>query len=91
MVMIDSGVYFFPFTDWHWKLGFTQSIIIHAHDLLLNAEPPDYEMILDLDRKIRQLSVPKVKLYPKPTDEEYHNAGLCMMSCLMSQLRSVGT
>ncbi|TCD68011.1 hypothetical protein EIP91_011622 [Steccherinum ochraceum] len=74
---------------WHWKLAFTQSIVVHAHDLLLNAEPPDYEMILDLDRKIRQMSVPKVKLYPKPTDEEYSNAGLCMQSCMMSQLRSV--
>ncbi|KAH8104100.1 fungal-specific transcription factor domain-containing protein [Cristinia sonorae] len=74
---------------WHWKLGFTQSIIVHAHDILLNAEPPDYEMILNLDRKIRELSVPKVKLYPKPTDEEYNDAGLCMQSCLMSQLRSV--
>ncbi|THH27408.1 hypothetical protein EUX98_g6784 [Antrodiella citrinella] len=74
---------------WHWKLAFARSIIVHAHDLLLAAEAPDYEMILDLDRKIRELCVPKIKLYPKPEDEEYYNAGLCMQSCLMSQFRSV--
>ena len=76
--------------DWHWKLGFTQTIVLQAHDLLLKAEPPDYEIVLELDRKIHQLSVPKVKLYPRPTDEEYRNAELCMQNCLMSQLRSLG-
>ncbi|THH30649.1 hypothetical protein EUX98_g3513 [Antrodiella citrinella] len=74
---------------WHWKLAFTESIVMHAHDVLLAAETPDYEKILDLDRRIRELAVPKVKLYPKQDDEEYHNAGLCMQGYLMSQLGSV--
>ncbi|THH34114.1 hypothetical protein EUX98_g33 [Antrodiella citrinella] len=72
-----------------WKLAFTASLILKAHDVILAAEAPDYEKILDIDRMIRQLSMPKAKLYPRPDDEEYYDAALCMQNCYMSQLRSV--
>lgn len=77
-------------TDWHYKLRFQQSVVDHAHDILLNAETPQYEVILNLDRQLRQITVPNAKLFPKPSDQEYRNAGLCMQGCLMSQIRSIG-
>ncbi|TCD68013.1 hypothetical protein EIP91_011624 [Steccherinum ochraceum] len=75
---------------WHWKLGFQQSIVNYAHDILLNTETPQYEVILSLDRRLRQATIPDVKLFPKPEDDDYSNASLSMQGALISQIRSIG-
>ena len=58
-------------------------------DALVNAQAPTYETVLDLDRKIRQTTLPAVRLYLTPDEDDYTNPGLCMKGYLMSQYRSI--
>lgn len=46
--------------------------------------------MLDIDRRIRQTTLPPVRLYLKPDEEDYNNPALTMKGWLMSQYRSIG-
>lgn len=69
---------------------FSHSVYLHITDALLSAKAPTYETVLDLDRRIRQTTLPTVKLYLRPDEEDYSNPALCMKGWLMSQFRSIG-
>ena len=61
----------------------------HIVDALVNARAPTYETVLDLDRQIRQTTLPPVRLYLRPDEDDYNNPSLCMQGYLMSQYRSI--
>ena len=70
---------------------FSHSVYMRITDALLSAKAPTYELVLDLDRRIRQTTLPAVKLYLRPDEQDYANPALCMKGWLMSQFRSIGT
>ena len=70
---------------------FAQQVYAHVVDALVNAQAPTYETVLDLDRRIRQTTLPAVRLYLKPEEDDYNNPGLCMKGYFMSQHRSICT
>ena len=41
------------------------------------------------DRQIRQTTLPAVRLYLRPDEDDYNNPALCMKGYLMSQYRSI--
>ena len=75
--------------DWKWKFLFSQQVYTHVIDALLGAKAPTYETVLDLDRRIRQTTLPAVRLYLRPDEDDYTNPALCMKGYLMSQYRSI--
>ncbi|KIP01519.1 hypothetical protein PHLGIDRAFT_32525 [Phlebiopsis gigantea 11061_1 CR5-6] len=74
---------------WKWRFLFSQQVYAHVIDALVNAQAPTYETVLDLDRRIRQTTLPAVRLYLRPDEDDYSNPGLCMKGYLMSQYRSI--
>lgn len=78
-----------PVLVWRWKFLFSQQVYSHVVDALVTAQAPTYEVVLDLDRRIRQTTLPAVKLYLRPDEDDYNNPGLCMKGYLMSQYRSI--
>ncbi|KAJ3528129.1 hypothetical protein NM688_g8035 [Phlebia brevispora] len=74
---------------WKWKFLFSQQVYSHVIDSLLGAKAPTYETVLDLDRRIRQTTLPAVRLYLRPDEDDYTNPSLCMKGYLMSQYRSI--
>ena len=80
-----------PTPDWKWKFLFSQQVYSLVIDSLLSAKVPTYETVLDLDRRIRQTTLPAVRLYLRPDEDDYTNPALCMKSYLMSQYRSIST
>lgn len=77
------------FVDWKWRFLFSQQVYAQVADALVNAQAPTYETVLDLDRRIRQTTLPAVRLYLTPDEDDYNNPGLCMKGYLMSQYRSI--
>ncbi|KAF9819342.1 hypothetical protein IEO21_02230 [Rhodonia placenta] len=74
---------------WHFKMVFATEIYAPVVENMLSAKPPSYATILDLDRRIRQIQLPAVKLYLRPDDDDYNNPSLCMKSYMMSHYRSL--
>lgn len=76
--------------DWAWKFMFSHQVYSHITDALLSAKAPSYETVLDLDRRVRQTTLPAVRLYLKPDEADYSNPALTMKGWLLSQYRSIG-
>ncbi|PCH44570.1 hypothetical protein WOLCODRAFT_26859 [Wolfiporia cocos MD-104 SS10] len=74
---------------WNFKMVFSRDIYTPVVDTMLSAKAPSYSTILDLDRRIRQMTLPPVKLYLRPDEDDYTNPELCMKSYLMSHYRSL--
>ncbi|TFY61117.1 hypothetical protein EVJ58_g4707 [Rhodofomes roseus] len=74
---------------WHFKMIFSRDIYSPIVETMLAAKGPTYNTILDLDRRIRQMTLPPIKLYLRPDDDDYNNPALCMKSYLMSHYRSL--
>ncbi|KZT69218.1 hypothetical protein DAEQUDRAFT_669927 [Daedalea quercina L-15889] len=74
---------------WHFKMIFSRDIYSPIAEAMLAAKGPTYNTILDLDRRIRQMTLPPIKLYLRPDDDDYNNPALCMKSYLMSHYRSL--
>ncbi|KAI0319354.1 hypothetical protein OF83DRAFT_1163006 [Amylostereum chailletii] len=55
----------------HWKARFGQQCVSHVVQGILTARPPKYSIIVELDRKIRDMELPKYATGPPP-----ENAGL---------------
>ncbi|EMD39103.1 hypothetical protein CERSUDRAFT_112795 [Gelatoporia subvermispora B] len=74
---------------WNFKFIFGREVYAHVGEAMLSAKAPSYATILDLDRRIRQMALPPVKLYLRPDEDDYTNPSLCMKSYLMSHYRSI--
>ncbi|KAH9951098.1 fungal-specific transcription factor domain-containing protein [Amylocystis lapponica] len=74
---------------WHFKHEFSREIYSDVVSAMLCAKAPTYATILDLDRSIRQMALPPVRLYLRPDEDDYSDPALCMKSYLMSHYRSI--
>ncbi|KIK65366.1 hypothetical protein GYMLUDRAFT_159686 [Collybiopsis luxurians FD-317 M1] len=74
---------------YQWKYEFCRDILAEVLELTLTAEPPNYQIILDLDRKVRQKSLPQhLNVFMSPEDE-HCTPSAYMRRCFLGQLRSI--
>ncbi|KAI0820263.1 fungal-specific transcription factor domain-containing protein [Trametes gibbosa] len=74
---------------WAFKHSFTRDIYAGVIDGMLSAKPPSYAQVLDYDRKIRQTSLPNVRLYLRPDEANYSNPAVVLKSFFLSHFRSI--
>lgn len=76
---------------WAFKHSFTRDIYAGVIDGMLSAKPPSYAQVLEFDRKIRQTSLPNVRLYLRPDEANYSNPAVVCKSFFLSHFRSIST
>jgi hypothetical protein len=77
---------------WKLKYDYAKLIFYHVVESTLAAQPPSYTTILDLDRKVREMSFPtslKPYLSREDGDEMYYNTSLSVRDFYASQYRTV--
>ncbi|KAF7318817.1 hypothetical protein HMN09_00217000 [Mycena chlorophos] len=77
---------------WRHKYVFSRDIWLGVAEHMLATTTPDYEAVLELDRRVRQLSVPdSFKPYPSRADgeAEYHSPSASLRGFYSSQYRTV--
>ncbi|OJT02942.1 hypothetical protein TRAPUB_6481 [Trametes pubescens] len=74
---------------WAFKHSFTRDIYAGVIDGMLSAKPPSYAQVLEFDRKIRQTSLPNVRLYLRPDEANYSNPAVVCKSFFLSHFRSI--
>ncbi len=81
-----------PVTVWRMKHTFARDIFNAVAEATLTAKSTSYSTVLDLDRKVRELSFPAAfKPYVNKEDgeEEYHSSSLSLRGFYASQHRTV--
>ncbi|KAG6891283.1 hypothetical protein C0992_009475 [Termitomyces sp. T32_za158] len=74
---------------YQWKYEFTKEIASTVTELTLTAEPPHYQTVLDLDRKVREKALPPhLNVFMSPEDE-HCTPSVYMRGCLLGQYRTV--
>ncbi|KAL0949720.1 hypothetical protein HGRIS_009759 [Hohenbuehelia grisea] len=74
---------------YRWKYEFTKEIFTMISEITLAAEPPSYQTILDLDRKVREKTVPShLNTFISGSDDELTPSAF-MRGCLLSQFRAI--
>ena len=77
------------YTDYRWKYEFTKEIFASVIELTLTAEAPQYQTILELDRKVREKTFfPHLNAFISSEDEEC-TPSVYMKRSLLGQYRSV--
>ncbi|KAI4526067.1 hypothetical protein K525DRAFT_233716 [Schizophyllum commune Loenen D] len=72
-----------------WKIEFARDILAVVTESVLTADPPSYETILDLDRKVREKVLPEhLDVFLSPHDEHY-TPFTFMKGGLLSQYRAI--
>ncbi|KAJ7187840.1 hypothetical protein C8R46DRAFT_879113 [Mycena filopes] len=77
---------------WRSKYHFARDIWMAMAEATLAAKPPGYTTVLELDRRVRELSVPdSYKPYPTRTDgeAEYHSSSASLRGSYANQYRAV--
>ncbi|KAF7347397.1 hypothetical protein MVEN_01495500 [Mycena venus] len=77
---------------WRSKYYFSRDIWMALAEATLAAKPPGYATVLELDRRVRELSVPEsYKPYPTRADgeEEYYSSAASLRGAYASQYRAV--
>jgi hypothetical protein len=74
---------------WYWKYTFTRDVFASVLELTLAANPPSYESILELDRKVREKVLPPSLNLLLTKDDDYVTPLVYMRGCLLSQYRSI--
>ncbi|KAG5644077.1 hypothetical protein DXG03_009167 [Asterophora parasitica] len=74
---------------YQWKYEFTKEIMTTVTELTLTAEPPNYQTVLDLDRKVRAKSLPPhLNMFLSPEDRNC-SPSVYMRGCILAQYRTV--
>jgi hypothetical protein len=76
-------------TVWHYKYIFTRDVFASVLELTLAANPPSYETILDLDRKVREKILPPSLNVFLTKDDDDVTPSVYMRGCLLSLYRTV--
>jgi hypothetical protein len=76
--------------DLEWKYRFCKNILAEILEATLTAEPPSYQTILDLDRKVREFRLPAHLNMFINSDDKNFAPGTYLKGCLLSQYRTVG-
>ncbi|KAI0766121.1 fungal-specific transcription factor domain-containing protein [Trametes elegans] len=74
---------------WAFKHSFTRDIYAEVIDGMLSAKAPSYAQVLEFDRKIRQTTLPNVRLYLRPDEANYSNPSIVLKSFFLSHFRSI--
>ncbi|KAG7097069.1 hypothetical protein E1B28_004456 [Marasmius oreades] len=73
---------------YQWKYEFCRDILSQVIELTLTAEPPNYQTVLDLDRKVREKTLPShLNMFMNPGDE-HCTPSTYMRGCLLGQFRA---
>lgn len=75
--------------DFQWKYEFCRDILAQVLELTLTAELPSYQTILDLDRKVREKTLPAHLNVFMSAEDEHCTPAAYMRRCNLGQYRSV--
>ncbi|KXN83717.1 hypothetical protein AN958_00859 [Leucoagaricus sp. SymC.cos] len=74
---------------YRWKYEFVKETISTVLEQSLTAETPQYQTILELDRKVREKRLPPhLNVYMSP-EEEHFTPSVYMRGCVLGQFRAV--
>ncbi|KAI0675641.1 fungal-specific transcription factor domain-containing protein [Trametes maxima] len=74
---------------WAFKHSFARDIYSGVIEGMLSAKAPSYAQVLEYDRKIRQTTLPNVRLYLRPDEVNYSNPSVVLKSFFLSHFRSI--
>ncbi|KAI0730863.1 fungal-specific transcription factor domain-containing protein [Earliella scabrosa] len=74
---------------WSFKHSYTRDVYAMVIDGMLAAKPPSYAQVLEFDRRIRQTTLPNVRLYLRPEEANYSNPSIVLKSFFLSHFRSI--
>lgn len=77
-------------SDYRWKYEFSRDILSVVLEKTLSAKAPTYETILELDRRVRQKTLPPHLNSFMNLEDENCTPSVYMPRCLLGQYRSVG-
>ncbi|OBZ73747.1 putative transcriptional regulatory protein C1F7.11c [Grifola frondosa] len=69
---------------WSFKHSFARDVYFIVIDGMLSAKAPSYASVLEFDRKIRQTTLPNVRLYLRPDEDDYNNPAVVLKSFFLS-------
>ncbi|KAF8631575.1 hypothetical protein AX15_002326 [Amanita polypyramis BW_CC] len=73
---------------YRWKYEFAKEVISSLVELTLGAKPPSYQTILDLDREVREKTLPPhLNVFITPEDERF-TPSTYMRGCILGQYRA---
>ncbi|KAF8639464.1 hypothetical protein AX16_010317, partial [Volvariella volvacea WC 439] len=72
-----------------WKYEFTKEIICSVTELTLTAQPPSYQTVLELDRKLRAKVLPPHLNVFLSTEDASCTPSVYMRGCLLGQFRTI--
>jgi hypothetical protein len=85
--------FFFPSltqkADYQWKFEFIKEIFAPITESTLSAESPNYQAILELDRKVREKPLPSHLNTFMNVEDEHCTPSAYMRGCLLGQFRAV--
>ncbi len=76
-------------TDFQWKYEFCRDVVTQVLESTLTAEPPKYQTILDLDRKVREKVLPPHLNVFMSAEDEHCTPAAYMRRCILGQYRSI--
>jgi len=76
-------------TGYRWKYEFVKEILAGVLEQSLTAEAPQYNAILELDRKVREKKLPSHLNVVMSPEEEHFTPLVYMRSCILGQFRAV--
>jgi hypothetical protein len=79
----------FTLVVWVWKNCFSKDILASVIEVTLKANAPSYDTILELDRKIHEVTLPPSLNVSASKDDGYCPPSAYMRGCLLSQFRSI--
>lgn len=74
---------------WRWKVEFARDVLCTVTEAVLTAEPPSYETILDLDRKVREKTLPEHLDVFLSLQDAHYTPYAYMHGGLLSQFRAI--
>ncbi|KAF8076284.1 fungal-specific transcription factor domain-containing protein [Lyophyllum atratum] len=74
---------------YRWKYEFTKEVFSTVTELTLTAEAPNYETVLELDRKVREKALPPHLNVFMNSEDEHCTPSEYMRGCLLGQYRTV--
>lgn len=87
------NVYLFPYLSallvFRWKHSFTKDVFMPVLELTLSTVSPSYEIILDLDRRVREKVLPpSLNLYRSSSADEYTTPSSYIRGRVLFQFRT---
>lgn len=76
-------------TVYQWKYEFCRTIFSAVLESTLTAKPPNYETVLELDKKVRQMTLPPhLNVFMSASDMDF-TPSVYMRGCMLAQYRII--